>query len=191
MNGRLVKLISWEHDHVATYIEWLQNPEVARLTHIITRPVSRREIEEEFHAYFQGKSSVQHCAIVHRTTGQLLGKIHWEECLKGPDVYEMGIVIGKPDWWRMGYGAEACLLAGDILFHEMKAHKVMYLCAEYNTPMIELGLRNGFVEEGRIRDRFYVNGRYWDGIWLGLLKAEYDALMNRLILRLGGTSHDI
>lgn len=120
MIGRLVRLASWEPRDVDTYVKWIQNPGIARLTHIVARPVSRQEIEEEFAAYFNGKPTVQHWAIIDRKTDNLMGKIHWEECLKGPDVYEMGIVIGIPEYWRMGYGAEACLLAGEILFHELR-----------------------------------------------------------------------
>jgi RimJ/RimL family protein N-acetyltransferase len=187
MIGRLVRLSSWEIPDVDTYVKWIQNPEIARLTHMVGRPISRREIDEEFSPYFRGQSTVQHWAIIDRKTNELIGKIHWEECLKGPDVYELGIVIGDSERWRIGYGAEACLLAGELLFRELKAHKVMYLCAEYNTPMIELGIRGGFKEEGRIRDRFYVNGRYWDGIWLGLLKTEYDSFTEYLTAQLGRT----
>lgn len=173
MEGKWVKLRSWEKSDIPTYAEWIRNVDVSSLTHITRRPTSLREIEEEFESYFSGKWNVFHCAIIDKMNGELLGKFHWEECLKGPNVYEVGIVIGKSEYWSRGIGLEACYLGAKILFEELMAHKIMFLCAEYNQNIVKFGKRLGFKEEGRIRDRFYSGGRYVDGIWMGLMREEY------------------
>lgn len=178
MLGRLVELRSWEKSDIPAYAGWLRNPRVSALTHMVRRPISLRELEEEFKPYFLGEGAV-HCAVVNRKNGQLVGKIHWEECLKGPGVYEVGVIVGEPELWRHGYGAEACYLGARVLFKELNAHKVMYQAAEYNRTIIDFGKDLGFKEEGRIRDRFYVDGRYVDGLWLGLLEAEFDEIARR------------
>lgn len=178
VRGKWVSLRSWEKEDIPIYAEWLRNPEVTKLTHIADYPISLREIEKEFESYFQSRGAY-HYGIIDNKNGELLGKFHWEECLKGPNVYDIGIIIGNPEYWNSGAGLEASYLGARILFYELNAHKINYLCAEYNRAIIDLGKRVGFKEEGVIRDRFYKGGNYINGVWLGLLREEFEDSIER------------
>ena len=183
MRGKLVELRSWERADIPAYAEWLRNPNVSGLSHMARRPIPLREVEEEFEPYFASKGfsgkGPFYCAVVDRQEGRLVGNLRWEELLKGPDVYEIGVIVGDPELWRRGFGAEACYLGLRILFRELKAHKVMYQVSDYNRTNVELGKSIGFKEEGRIRDRFYVDGRYVDALWFGLLREDFEKIDRR------------
>lgn len=44
----------------------------------------------------------------------------------------------------------------------------------YNTRAYRCYFKCGFIEEGRIREKIYINGKYEDVILLGLLRREYE-----------------
>jgi RimJ/RimL family protein N-acetyltransferase len=88
---------------------------------------------------------------------------------------ELGIIIGDKDYWGKGYGREAIRLLLEYAFRYHNMRRV-YL---NTTATNERGLRCyracGFVEEGRLREHAWGNGRYVDVVYLGILRSEWEA----------------
>ena len=68
---------------------------------------------------------------------------------------------------------EALLLIYKLAFKKLKLLRVYGTIAEENINMIKFQKYFGFVEEGRFRKHYYINGHYQDAICFGLLANEF------------------
>jgi RimJ/RimL family protein N-acetyltransferase len=53
-------------------------------------------------------------------------------------------------------------------------HKVELFTREDNAAAIRSAERNGYKVEGRVKETVYFNGKFHDGILMGLLREEYE-----------------
>ena len=90
----------------------------------------------------------------------------------------LGIVIGKKNYLGKGYGQEAIELLQKFVFHTLNLHRLELDVYEYNERAYKCYLKCGFVEEGRLRQKLFRDGRYWDVIKMSILKAEYEQRLN-------------
>lgn len=85
---------------------------------------------------------------------------------------EVGIDI-LPEWQGKGYGSEAIRWALDYAFRKAGLHKVRVRAFEWNVGAIKLYERIGFKHEGRERESLWHEGRFWDGIEMGMIDREW------------------
>ncbi|KAF2621933.1 acyl-CoA N-acyltransferase [Macroventuria anomochaeta] len=88
---------------------------------------------------------------------------------------EIGIDILPPFQGR-GYGREAIKWALDYAFRRAGLHRVRIRAFEWNTGALRLYEKVGFKVEGREREALWHEGRWWDGVELGMLEGEWWAL---------------
>ena len=88
----------------------------------------------------------------------------------------LGILIGNKDYWSSGYGTDAIVTLLRFGFHEMNLNRVWLDVYEFNERAQACYKKCGFVEEGRLRQNIYQEGRYWDTIIMGILRSEFDVL---------------
>ena len=94
---------------------------------------------------------------------------------RDPHMTEVGIDIVEDELWNQGLGTEAFGLWVDYVF---EAHNLARLGAATwsgNPRMVRVAEKLGFKVEGRIRNGCEVNGRFYDGIKLGMLRSEWEA----------------
>ena len=106
--------------------------------------------------------------------GELIGDI----CLYGlkPPLLSGTVALAiHPTHQGKGYGHEAMRMALQLAFTEYNAHKVELTVYAYNDPAINLYRKLGFQEEGRRRDSIYHQGTYYDTVWMGILRPEWEA----------------
>lgn len=85
---------------------------------------------------------------------------------------EISLAI-KKQFQRKGYGSDALSLLLNYAFNKMNFHRLEAEVIEYNEASIKLVKKFNFVEEGRLREAKYSEGKYWDIIRYGLLKKEF------------------
>ena len=88
---------------------------------------------------------------------------------------EIGFELAVGRWGR-GYGkemAEALLRYG---FDELGLHRIQAHCVDGNDASARLLRGVGMREEGRLREKHQFKGRFWDEIWFGILRPEWEAL---------------
>lgn len=73
-----------------------------------------------------------------------------------------------------GYATEALIWALDWAFHSAGLHRVELEYLGWNSRVRNLYERLGFREEGRRRERFYKDGKWWDEVYMGILKTEWE-----------------
>jgi RimJ/RimL family protein N-acetyltransferase len=89
---------------------------------------------------------------------------------------ELGIMIGEKDCWSQGYGTDAIITLLRLAFGEMDLHRVGLHVRADNGRAIACYRKCGFVEEVRQRQFRYRAGRWIDGLEMGVLKREFEAL---------------
>jgi GNAT superfamily N-acetyltransferase len=84
----------------------------------------------------------------------------------------VAVSIAVP-YQKQGYGSEAILWATEWAFQHANMHRVSIGAFSYNEGAVRLYQRLGFVIEGRTRECAWYNGRYHDGIEMGMLRDEW------------------
>lgn len=85
---------------------------------------------------------------------------------------ELGITIGDKDYWDQGYGREAVGLLVDYGFRHRNLHKIWLRVHAANERAIRSYRACGFVEEGRLRQQVWSDGRRQDLVIMGLLRDD-------------------
>lgn len=92
---------------------------------------------------------------------------------------EIGILIGEKQYHGQGLGKEATALLIDHAFNRLNLHKITTGMVGDNIPSKKMFENLGFVQEGNLREQFYLKGRYLDSLRYGLLASEWQALKNK------------
>jgi RimJ/RimL family protein N-acetyltransferase len=88
---------------------------------------------------------------------------------------ELGIAIGDKAYWGKGYGREAVRLLVDYAFRHRNFRRVWLWVHAANDRAIRAYRAAGFVEEGRLRQHMWSNGRYDDVVYMGILRDDWGA----------------
>lgn len=75
-----------------------------------------------------------------------------------------------------GYGPEALLWATNWAFQKAGLHRVQLEVFEYNERAMQVYVKVGFKQEGRMRECLWFNGRFWDIFIFGMLATEWQLI---------------
>lgn len=84
----------------------------------------------------------------------------------------MGLFIGDEKYRNKGYGAEALRLACKYAFDKLNLHSLYLNVFDFNERAIACYKKVGFKEAGRLREAYFVNGKYNDVITMDLLRED-------------------
>jgi ribosomal-protein-alanine N-acetyltransferase len=87
---------------------------------------------------------------------------------------EFAIVIGDRSTWGKGLGRACTRFAIEYGFDELNLRRIYLQVVASNEHAIKLYRSLGFVEEGRLRQAQWQQGKYVDVLLMGLLIEEYD-----------------
>jgi RimJ/RimL family protein N-acetyltransferase len=85
----------------------------------------------------------------------------------------VGIGIGDPEDWSLGYGTDAMQVLLRYAFQELNLFRVSLTVFSYNERAVRSYEKAGFVHEGRARRALRRDGRWWDLIFMGILRPEW------------------
>ena len=88
----------------------------------------------------------------------------------------LGISIGNKKYWSRGYGREAVGLLLDYGFRLRNLRKISLTTSSSNERAIRCYLACGFVEEGRLRQQLWSDGKYVDEVHMGVLRDEWQGI---------------
>ena len=91
----------------------------------------------------------------------------------------VSVYIGEKDCWGKGIAADALRLLADEAFAAMGLDKLWLTVHVDNHRAIKLYEKIGFIQEGRLREEFLIQGRREDVYYFGLLKGEYPRSKDR------------
>lgn len=88
---------------------------------------------------------------------------------------ELTIRIGEASYRGRGYGTAATRLVLRHAFTSLALHSVMLTVAEFNIAARRAYRAAGFREFGRRREYRFVDGQWWDSIYMDCLAREFVA----------------
>lgn len=85
---------------------------------------------------------------------------------------ELSVEIGDKAYWGKGYGRDTIRLLLHYAFNHRNLNRVWLITHSENERAIRCYRACGFVEEGRLRQHIWLDGRFVDHVYMGTLKNE-------------------
>lgn len=174
--GNRLVLREYQREDIENIRKWCNDPEITKnLSDIFLYPHSLKQSESFLQMMLDGSNpNMKGFVIAHKETREYIGQID----LIGIDWKNrtslIGIVIGNSENHCKGYGQEAIKILQNFAFEELNLHKLELEVHAYNEKAYNCYKKCGFVEEGRKRENFYINGKYTDTVFMGILKSEFE-----------------
>ena len=178
MEGKKVRIRAIEKTDIDEIMKWVNDPEV--MDNLLTRyPVSRYQEEKWIEKALDGTNDRNKVFAIETKDGVYLGgiglhRIDWENRNA-----EVGLVIGKKEYWNKGYGTDAMMTILDFAFSHMNLHRVYLRVYSFNERGIRSYEKCGFRNEGIMRDDLFAHGKYHDTIIMGILKHEFEKMQKQ------------
>ena len=176
--GERIILREYRKEDLPYMRKWVNDIEITQyLSNVFLYPHTLNDTEGFLNSILQGSSGFKGFVIAKKETEEYIGqldliKIDWVN-----RIGTLGIVIGTKDYLSKGYGSEAINLIQEFAFNKLNLHKLDLEVRAYNERAISCYKKCGFVEEGRIRENFFTDGKYTDTLFMGILKSEYQNRM--------------
>jgi RimJ/RimL family protein N-acetyltransferase len=154
-------------DDVPVYAAQLADRDVSLwLDDICQRPLTLQQVEA---FVFQNIW----CRWAIECDGSFAGLAGLEPTQVRGDTARFFIVVGRRELWRRGLGTTVLGKVVHEAFHTLGLRRVVSDYLEPNLASAVIHRRNGFTEEGRIRQDAWRSGRWVDRILLSMLRDEY------------------
>lgn len=150
------------------YYSWMNDPEVNQYLETRFFPYSHEKIENYVRETGKDINSVFMAIITkeeNRHIGNIkIGPINWFHRFA-----DVSLIIGEKRFWGSGYGAEAIQLVVHYAFQKLNLNRLQAGIAAANTGSIKAFSKAGFSEEGKLRKKRFLDGKYIDEILFGII----------------------
>ncbi len=167
LSGTKVRLRAPIESDLRAFYDWINDPQLVRLN-APWRPVSLLAHVEWFQKL---NRSADHAAfaICRLDNEDAVGLIQLRHIDAVHRSAELIIRIGLAEHRGRGLGTESVTLAADFAWRDLGLHRITLHVFADNAAAISCYRKAGFVEEGRLRQAAYIDGRYKDIVVMGLL----------------------
>src|SRR5512143_94630 len=111
-------------------------------------------------------------AIVLKDTQHLIGNCGIRQASVEAREADIGYEL-SPEQWGHGYATEAARAVVEFGFAELKVHRIWSWCIADNVASAHVLEKLGLKLEGRLREKEYFKGRWWDTLLYAILKDEW------------------
>ncbi|HSJ88889.1 MAG TPA: GNAT family protein, partial [Anaerolineales bacterium] len=112
-------------------------------------------------------------AVVLKSNHQLIGNCGVRMDKAGEIEANIGYEF-DPDYWNQGYATEAAHAMVDFGFQHFGVHRIWADCVAENTGSAHVLEKLGMKLEGRLREKEYFKGKYWDALLYAILEQEWE-----------------
>jgi RimJ/RimL family protein N-acetyltransferase len=168
LTGNHVYLSPMNAEDAETYVKWLNDFSVTDGVGSSFR-ITSLESERE---WLKNNSNQYQFAIVRLDDDKLIGNCGLQEIDQLKQCAEAGIFIGDEENRNNGYGKEALGLLVDYGFDYLNLNNIMLKVFPFNERAISCYKKVGFKEIGRRRQSYYLKGKFYDVVYMDLLKGE-------------------
>lgn len=169
INDSQIALFPFEKSESSQYREWVNREEFARLLGR-SLPVTEEEHDQWYHSLVQSSASVVFAVKTvaeHTYLGNVwLHNVHWVNRNA-----ELRILLGAEEARGRGFGSSACKLLVQFAFKKLGLRKVYLYVSEVNPRALRAFEKAGFQEEGRLKDEFFVDGKFVDVLRMAVIQA--------------------
>jgi RimJ/RimL family protein N-acetyltransferase len=166
--GKRVYLSPMNVQDAETYVKWLND---FTITDGIGSSCVITSLESE-KAWLIHNSNQYQFAIVSLEDDKLIGNCGILGIEQLRQCAEVGLFIGDEENRNKGYGEEALNLLLDYGFDYLNLNNIMLKVFSFNERAIRCYKKVGFQEIGRRRQSYYLKGRFYDDVYMDILKGE-------------------
>ncbi|WCR28535.1 GNAT family N-acetyltransferase [Paenibacillus thiaminolyticus] len=143
----------------------------------IAFPRTKAQIEEWMEQISQGasKDSDDFFWIAEDKDRNVVGTIEVAGCDSKNGTFDYGITV-LPAYRGKGYAKDMIVTVLKHYFLELRYEKATINVYSFNQASISLHRKLGFKEEGRLRRMIYTGGQYYDEVYFGMTKEEFQEL---------------
>jgi RimJ/RimL family protein N-acetyltransferase len=149
------------------------DPAVSSLLGGFSTGYSRADLEQWLEFHRKQKDEVL-WVVAEEATDRCLGHVGLYQIDHRVRSAEFAIMLGDPAVWGKGLGRACTRFAVEYGFGQLNLNRIHLSVLSSNDRAIRLYRGLGFVEEGRLRQGQYKDGRYVDVVIMGLLREEYE-----------------
>ena len=113
-------------------------------------------------------------AIVNLENDKLIGNCGIMHINQKDRCAELGIFIGSEEHRGKGYGTEVLRILLDYCFNYLNLNNIHLGVMSFNERAINCYKKVGFKEYGRRRECYFLNGKYYDNVYMDILAREFD-----------------
>ncbi|WP_283139135.1 GNAT family N-acetyltransferase [Rhizohabitans arisaemae] len=172
LTGDLVRLRTLGPADYATRWRWDNDPEVMRWLDD-GHPEPFAEAVARFERQDPNSYANVSFGIEPREEERLIGFVRLRDAEPETGNAELDIYLGERDVWGRGYATDAMRVICRYGFDKMRLHRITLWVAAGNAAARRVYEKVGFVEEGRAREAFRRDGRWYDSILMGLLESDF------------------
>ena len=169
MSGKRIYLSPMNEEDAEIYTVWMNDKEITDNLGSSTMVFS----EEAERGWVEENSGEYQFAIIERESGEIIGNCGIQAVTHTFQRAELGLFIGEEENRNKGYGKEVLSLLLEYCFDTLNLHNVMLKVFSFNERAVYTYSRVGFKEIGRRREAYYAKGRFWDEIYMDILKDEF------------------
>lgn len=161
-----------KYDLESEYFQWLNDQDVTRYLDSGNFPNTIENMEEFYRNTVLSSNNVIFAIVDIESDKHIgnikLGPINWISRIS-----PVGIMIGDKDYWGKSYGTESMELVLDYAFNKLNLHKITLGVVASHDAATKAYEKAGFKVEGKGRSQFYLNEKYFDTLYMGILREEF------------------
>ena len=170
--SKKIKLVKVERENIEQLRKWRNDPELRKYFREY-RLINKENQIKWFEKVVLNDSTSYNFEIRDKISNKLIGHcgLHYINWIMRTG--EFGIYIGDNDYRSGGFGSDALRTLIKYGFEDLNLNRIW--CEVYdNNAALEVYKHIGFVYEGKMRENYYNEGKYWDSHILGMLRKEYN-----------------
>jgi RimJ/RimL family protein N-acetyltransferase len=177
--GDTVRLRAVEPTDWDVFLRWNQDDDVTRGIDRIWFPQSKEAVRrwaEE--ASLRKPDGYKFHLVMENPAGAPVGMIAAHSCERRCGTFGYGVNVLR-EYRRQSYASDAIQIVLRYFFGELGYQKVTVPVHGFNDASIQLHEKLGFVREGCLRRMVFTAGQYFDELYYGLTKEEFQGRHGR------------
>ena len=156
------------------YFQWLNDQNTTKYMHNGMFPNSDKKMKAFFDRVTDSNTDLV-LAIISKIDDVHIGNLGLHNINWIYRKAELGILVGNNSYAGKGLASEAMRLLLGHSFNRLGLNKVFVRTEEENTAAYKAFEKVGFKEEGRLRQECMRDGKFFDTVYMGALKAEFNS----------------
>jgi len=170
IEGRKVGLRPVEESDYPLIHTWMNHPEVWRYMDY-ELPVSLADVKEDAE---RSRKEGQPFTIV--VGERPIGRIGLNQFRRRDRICSLYMFVGEPGFWGQGYARDAVMTLLAYAFARLDLNQVELWTLGDNVRALSMYAKCGFVEEARLRERSFKQGRWVDRVVMSLNREEFERI---------------
>lgn len=170
--GERIYLSPMNVEDAEIYVKWLNDFAVTDGIGTSNRVVSL-EGERE---WLSQNSSQSQFAIIRAEDDKLIGNCGIQAIDQSRQCAEVGLFIGDEENRNKGYGQDVLNTLLNYGFNYLNLNNIMLKVFSFNVGAISCYKKVGFKEIGRRRQSYYLKGKFYDDVYMDILREEFQQL---------------